>query len=183
LVFKYKNKKIRKGRQELVKEEKEEVEMKLGGGYDKATAKKAIAMVKPSIVMNMKLGVFKRECISICILSLDGTVLHQEDIKLKKEEWTHDFRSIALSKAEVSYRIKADSALLSARMPWKRKSGDTNYPGGKYYKGIAVGVSGVESWFDEMIANWVISAIVALSYEKEEKIKEEMKAKNLDFTP
>ena len=136
---------------------------KKGESYilDKDLVKKAIEIVMPAIRTCMEGKIFKRKCLSICVLEpKKGKVLHTENIK--DEEWDHDFEKIASSKAKVSYKGKTDTALISLRKPWSFEVGDTIYPGGVYYKGLVIGVSGVEPYFDEMIANWIIFAIKGL---------------------
>lgn len=158
------------------------LEKKTSYYLDEKLAERAVDLVLMGALAALKLHVFKRESLAICVLDLNGDLLFSKDIKGK--DWgDHDFSAIALSKAEVAYKNKKDSVLVDCHTPWNAEEGETPYQGGAYYKGLAVGVSGVESYFDQMIAKWIIAAISALCDEARLKTKKEMAERNLDFLP
>jgi hypothetical protein len=128
---------------------------------DKALAKKAVEMARPSIIKAIQQEIFKRKCLSICILDpKSGEVVYSEDIG--KNETGHDFKKIARSKAKISYREKVDTLIVREQRTCFLEPGETTYQGGVYFRGYVVGVSGVEPWFDEMIALWIAAPLQAL---------------------
>lgn len=135
---------------------------------DAKLAKKAVEIVMPAIKIAMKRGLIKRKCLSICILNpKNGEELYEENIKI--EDWEHDFGEIARSKARISYREKVDTVIVRERRTCSFEKGDTIYQGGVYFRGYVVGVSGVESWYDEMIAYWVATTLSGLCRNELEK--------------
>ncbi len=88
------------------------------------------------------------------------------------EELDYDFLFVAEQKANASLREKADTSFLIEQSPWLLEEGEFLYPGGVYYGGVAVGVSGAKGIVDEGIAKILISAIVMLAKQKtQEKIR------------
>lgn len=98
----------------------------------------------------------------------------------EKTDWSPEwgsgpdiFMGIAQKKAELAYRTRKSTGEVVALSPWELQPGDYIYPGGVYQNGIAIGVSGVESFVDELIARILLACIVALAKLKFEKKIEE----------
>lgn len=66
-------------------------------------------------------------------------------------------------KCEAALRTRMDTRAIINLCPWQFKPGELLYPGGVYWLGIAVGVSGAMSSTDEGIAKLLIETIVMLS--------------------
>lgn len=85
------------------------------------------------------------------------------------ENWNIDwgkaehFAEIAKAKLELSDRTKLNTSEVVALSPWLLEGNEYLYGGGAHYKGISVGVSGLEWQADEMIAKDLINRIVALA--------------------
>ena len=131
-------------------------------------AKKAVEIVMPLIKIALKRGIFKRKCLSICVLNpKTGEVIYTENIG--ENNTKHNFSKIARSKAKISWRAKADTLIVRERRVWSFEKGETVYQGGVYFRGYTVGVSGVESWYDEMIAYCIAATLHALCRNELEK--------------
>ncbi len=87
------------------------------------------------------------------------------------------FMEVARKKAELAHRTRKSTGEVVALSPWELQPGDYTYPGGAYQDGIAIGVSGVESTADELIAKILLACIVALAKLKTEKMIEEENCK------
>ncbi len=63
-----------------------------------------------------------------------------------------EFEDIAQRKAQDSLNFQMNTGRLIAEYPHLLTEGMIRWQGGVYFEGIAVGVSGVQSYFDEVIA-------------------------------
>lgn len=148
-------------------------------------AARAVAMTIPSLDVMAEDGTIKRSARHIVIV--DPTALPQqvafeesdvvrlgdEDPEFilyeesfgNQEEWTGDYKSIARSKALLSHVYRMPTQLIQQRYPYLLVPGDTTFFGSAYADGLAVACSGVQPYFDEMIAWWVLSACRALAIE------------------
>jgi hypothetical protein len=71
---------------------------------------------------------------------------------------------IATRKGIVSLRTGLPSSMVQTQYPYLYKEGDTKWGGSTVMPGgVVVAFSGVQAVFDEMIAEWMASAIRALS--------------------
>jgi hypothetical protein len=68
----------------------------------------------------------------------------------------------ATGKAKVTARTGMDSSRVRQDFPHLYIEGDIKYPGAILRDGIVVAFSGVQGVFDEMICEWMVSAIRAL---------------------
>ncbi len=82
---------------------------------------------------------------------------------LPEEQWSAPYREIAMAKATLSAEYSRDTRDIISRFPHVIMGADIKYPGGICFEGIVVGVSGVESHFDEMIGVWFAAAIRAVA--------------------
>ncbi|MEX1027292.1 MAG: hypothetical protein WD049_04695 [Candidatus Paceibacterota bacterium] len=77
------------------------------------------------------------------------------------EEWTHNFKDIARSKANQLWYGQNDGGC--EIQPHLLCSGDTPNWGGVKRKGIVVACSGVEPYFDRMISGMVADGCIAMA--------------------
>ena len=78
--------------------------------------------------------------------------------------WSRDYDNIARCKALQLWHNRSDGG--TDTKPHLLINGDTPYWGGVKRDGIVVACSGVESYFERMIAGMVADACIALSYRK-----------------
>ncbi len=71
------------------------------------------------------------------------------------------YEGIAFGKARLSWQCEQDTNRILTESPNQCEPGDPKYQGGIFYRGIAVGVSGLEAPLDEMVAMWIATALVA----------------------
>lgn len=148
----------------------------------KEVATKAVGMVMPAILALMDCSVLKRRDLHIVIAdptfqptpSSDcptlreawdkGGILHEHSMG-EKPSWAHPYHRIARSKTYLSWRYGLPSQIIQARMPHLLEDGDTKHFGSAVADGLVVGVSGVQPYFDQMIAGWILEACRALCIE------------------
>ena len=95
----------------------------------------------------------------------------------EKEKWPHDFSNIAQCKALQLWHNRNDGG--TDVKPHLLFSGDTPFWGGVKRDGIVVACSGVQPWFDRMIAGMTADVCIALAYNAWMKSLD--KAKGVDF--
>lgn len=69
----------------------------------------------------------------------------------------------ATHKARLAARERLDTSRLRQDYPHLYRPGDIKWPGGLYRDGLALGYSGVQGEYDEMICEWMAAAIRAIS--------------------
>ncbi len=74
-----------------------------------------------------------------------------------------EFLQNVKGKVAVTLRTGLDSARVRQDFPHLYKEGDIKYPGAIIRDGLVVAFSGVQGEFDEMICEWMVSAIRAIS--------------------
>jgi len=81
-----------------------------------------------------------------------------------RKHWEHDYEGHATAKEAISRRTGMSSREVQQMHPELLEPGDTVYYGSVVGMGgtIVVAFSGVEAWFDELFASWVLAAILAL---------------------
>ena len=92
---------------------------------------------------------------------LQPHVLYEHSVG--KTEWLWEFDSIAQSKAFQLWQDRNDGR--TDNMPHLLFPGDTPYWGGVKRDGIVVACSGVQPWFDRMIAGMVADGLIAVAHE------------------
>lgn len=136
-------------------------------------AGQAIEMVLPMIEKLAADGVIRGRDLAIVVLdpaTVDDSVIGQKCLG-DLEKWEHNYLRLAEYKAGLSKRYGLSTRHITQTKPHLCIVGDTKHSGGISLDGIPVGVSGVESYFDEMIANWVAAACLALCMEAMAKIQ------------
>ncbi|WP_062073646.1 heme-binding protein [Demequina sediminicola] len=68
----------------------------------------------------------------------------------------------ATAKAAVAARTGMDTSRLRDHSPHLYRAGDIKWPGAIVREGVVVAFSGVQGEYDEMIAEWLVSAIRAI---------------------
>lgn len=143
------------------------------------TAKAAVAMTLPAILQMMHAGIFKRKHLHIVVMDpakpfsggyeFEHSILYEYSIG-SPGEWQWPYGEIAASKAEVTWRTGHPTRAVRDAMPHLYEPGDTKYIGSVISRcgRLIVGVSGVQDYFDEMIAKWIVSAIEALAIQEAE---------------
>jgi hypothetical protein len=76
-------------------------------------------------------------------------------------KWEHDFRQLARHKAHQARKYRMPNQYIVEQAPWLLAADEPPFFGSAYCDGLVVGVSGVQSWYDQMIAEMVASAIKA----------------------
>lgn len=109
----------------------------------------------------------------------EAVVLYEKDFGYPPD-WAHDYAGIAMGKAGVCLRCKCDSAVAVEQRPHALQPGDPPYAGGVYVEGLVVACSGVEGYFDQMIARWVAAACRAIATHR---FQTEVVATGLDAVP
>lgn len=141
-------------------------------------ANKAIDMVMPSILAMMESKQFKRPELHIVVMNPGKHPWNTDDpsnaILVERtignpDGWEKPYGQIARAKAITSWRtglptrdvVQTMPYLLTANEDWS----DSVYPGSAVLFGIAVGASGVQSWYDEFVSYMVAAACRALCIE------------------
>ena len=76
-------------------------------------------------------------------------------------EWQHDYRMIARAKAAIAWREQCSNIVPRLIGPAVLRPGDTIHYGSFVYEGMVVAASGVEPYFDMLVAGWF-----ALAYQQ-----------------
>lgn len=138
----------------------------------------AVNLVLPAIMNMMEKGVVKRRHLGIMVLD-PADVPHQpgkaQDTIYHlnigdKKKWEHNFDTIAHHKAACASENKCNTSEIKNNRPYLLKACDPPYGGGVYVDGLAVGVAGLEEYYDEMIAYMIVASIRALCKREIEKV-------------
>lgn len=73
-----------------------------------------------------------------------------------------NFYEYAAAKARLALRTGVDTTRLRTDMSHLYQPGDIKWPGGIIRDGLAVGFSGVQGEYDEMIGEWFVAAVRAM---------------------
>jgi hypothetical protein len=101
-----------------------------------------------------------------CIVVIDprphrqGTIIFREVIRTTTPQ---KYRDLAIDKAQLTQEHKLPSSVIQQQFPYLFNEGDSKWGGSTIDDGgLIVAFSGVQAVFDEMIAEWMASAIRAL---------------------
>jgi hypothetical protein len=78
---------------------------------------------------------------------------------LGENDGKHDYRKIALSKAEQAWMVGLPNAFVQSFAPALLREEDTPFAGSFVYNGLVVAVSGLRPWFDELVSMWIACTI------------------------
>ena len=148
--------------------------------FGEELVEKAVDSVLPAVYAMMASGRLKRHNLHIVVLNplvqpWNGTF--EEAILFEKSlgnpySWEHPYDKIARSKAEISWHTSLPSQMVQLRMPQHLVAGNTVYWGSAVLDGIIVAASGVQPWFDQMIAGWIAEACRAFAIDATQKYRE-----------
>ena len=133
-------------------------------------AERALDLVAPAIdaLLNRDQTWIKRSALFVVIMKNDPDEEHTVVVALRNfgsmtpVQWPHPFNQIAMGKARLALRTGMDTASVIALHPELLKKGDAKYRGGVVTTDIGVAASGIQSYWDQMVARWVMDAIEAL---------------------
>lgn len=149
-------------------------------------AQKAVEVVLRAVfdVASPVSGVLKRNDLHVVVVvpgiqSLGATDWTETEVRPlvlyeksegKVAEWASRYDQIARAKAEQLWFGRNDGE--AGIIPHLLFAGDTCYWGGVKRNGIVVACSGVQPWFDRMIASMVADVIIALAHNAYEQDKD-----------
>lgn len=96
--------------------------------------------------------------------NFEDSVLYEYSLG-DKASWSVDFQSVALQKAEQSWRVGHSNMYTHLFAPASLRVGDVAFYGSFDHNGIIVAASGVESWFDVLVSGWIAVAFQQLAQE------------------
>ncbi|MCA9349192.1 hypothetical protein KC878_03575 [Candidatus Saccharibacteria bacterium] len=121
-------------------------------------------MVLPAIQPLADIGVINKH--AGCIVVVDPNAPEFQVIftaTINGAEEDQKYMHIAMAKAAVSHRTGLSSSLVQTQYPYRYREGDTKWGGSTVDRGgLVVAFSGVQAVYDEMISEWMASAIRAL---------------------
>ena len=135
-------------------------------GLTKEICAQAWEIVLPAVEAAHKAGVtngFTGTIVVVDPTSATGEILFTGIVGDTEDADTMKF---APAKTAVTFRTKMDSNLVGLTAPHLYAPGDIKYPGAVLNHGIIAAFSGVEGYHDEMIAEWMISAIRGICREE-----------------
>ena len=129
----------------------------------KPVVKGAIAFVEPAIraLMEQCHGEHQN-VLHINVQTPNDLEVDHQIGDLASGEWKYPYDDIAIKKTEMAIRSGSESFEVRFE-PWLLQSDDTPYVGSAYYKGIAVGVSGMDEDTDELVAHLILRSIIRAS--------------------
>lgn len=93
---------------------------------------------------------------------IEGGVLFTETIETNGKYEDAKYSRIAHAKAALTRRTGMSSREIQQRAPHLLQDGDVKWGGSVIRDGLVVAFSGVQAVYDEMIADWMASAIIAI---------------------
>ena len=142
---------------------------------DRKMTEVALNMVSPSVELSLT-SVAKRNAGHLRVTHKrgDGTweLLGFRDFGNRKR-WEHNYEAHAIGKEEISQRTGLPTREVQNKHAELLEPGDTVYFGSVVSDDgtIVIAFSGVEAFFDEMFAKWLLAAILALIEKKVEELK------------
>ncbi len=146
---------------------------------NKALAIEAVNLVKPSIDQ-----LFTKTCrpeLHIVIMnpqvkpwesSFEDAILHECTFG-NPDGWHVAFDDLARNKAAQAWRDSVANINHQTLHPSSLREGDVLFYGSFVYGNIVVACSGVEPWFDMLVAGWVAVALEQLTIAEYQKLKQE----------
>jgi hypothetical protein len=128
-------------------------------------AEQALEILSPSI--NRLFGYSEKDGFHFIILNPAFERWSVKDVEsaillerfLGNNDGKHNYREIALSKAGQAWRVGTSNAFVQSFAPALLEEGDTPYAGSFVCNGLVVAVSGLQPYFDELVANWIACTI------------------------
>jgi len=132
-------------------------------------AQDAVALVKPSIEKLFERT--NRQELHIVIMdprlkpwesSFEDAILYEESIQTL-DEWEFPFNEFARNKANQAWRAGQANLATQSLHPSSMREGDLGFYGTFVYGDVVVACSGVEQWYDMMMAGWIAVAFEQLA--------------------
>jgi hypothetical protein len=145
-----------------------------GGLVDARLAAQAIALAVPTLrALLATEGVSGERVLHIVVIdpccdpgaSREALVLHEHSIG-DPARWGADYAGFARAKAMLAWRLQCDSQRVQDEAPHRLARGDTLLGGGIIRRGLVVGVSGAQPWYDAACAGIVAELILALAQQR-----------------
>lgn len=142
-------------------------------GIDQDICDTAWTMVLPSISNAAEVGLINKRAGAIVVVDPRHPFGRTDDFEstmpvifhrtIRGEVEDERYSDIAMAKAYVSYRTGLPSSRVQQEYPYLYEEGDTKWGGSTVAPGgLIVAFSGVQAVYDEMISEWMASAIRAL---------------------
>ena len=130
-------------------------------GIDADLCQKAWRMIWPAVQEAADLKVTNKLAGTIVVMAPgDETAVF---VQMIGEDPDPKYTEIAFAKADISVRTGMPSSIVQQQFPYLYQEGDTKWGGSTVLPGgVVVAFSGVQAVFDEMISEWMASAIRAL---------------------
>lgn len=139
-------------------------------------AKQAVELVKPSINALLQGDLTNREVIHIVMMNpklkpweseFEDAILYEESIG-DFSTYNIPFRDLARNKAKQAWREQQSNINLKIH-PSSLQDDDCPFYGSFVYGNIVVSCSGVQQWFDMLVAGWIALAFEQLSIHQQEQ--------------
>lgn len=155
-------------------------------GLSQHIASQALMATDPFVRQLMRSGIVKRDHLHIIVakrISLAGEffVLKEQSFG-EGADWANDYDAIARAKLEIAARTGLSSRQVRQMQPELLEDGDTAFWGSVILGNIIVACSGVQPWFDELIANTVAGTCRALIQDEVEGKVLRMKGSDFRFS-
>jgi len=164
-----------------VKNNKVRCEMHKSAILTEELVREAIKIVKPAIDQLLaSADLAKRSALAVVVLDpINGLSIYNGIFgTVPPSEWERDYAGIANAKASTAYQTHLDTGVGVFLEPHMLHKGHARYQGGVIFHGIAVGVSGIQSYLDEMVAYMIAAACRGLC---QRKMVEEVQKGGDDF--
>lgn len=105
----------------------------------------------------LRSGVLRRRQLAVAVAekadpSAEFRIRYDTTYNFQEGPLENPYDAFAEAKCLLAYRTEMSTREVALLYPTLLLPGDIVYPGGIYYRGIAVGVSGVDNWDDERFA-------------------------------
>ena len=135
--------------------------------FNRDLAMRAVMLVMPSIKEAVSQGLLDRNGFCIVVCDRTSSSFASSEVYCfanNRPLWLKDYRTIAMSKAKISFRTGLSTREVLANPAWLQQ-GDTRYYGSAVDGPIIVACSGFKQSCDEMVSLWIVAAVNALAQE------------------
>lgn len=132
-------------------------------GITEEICAKAWQMIEPAIKQAAGMGLTNGLRGSLIVLDPANPDAKAPMFTAHVGEFDQEFLSNVEGKVAVTIRTGMDSSRVRQDFPHLYRTGDIKYPGAIIREGLIVSFSGVQGVFDEMICEWMVAAIRAIS--------------------
>ena len=128
-------------------------------GLSRDLCESAWNLIKPAVTAAIDSGTFNKSVAGLAVLNPAdpaGPPLFSATIGAGAQ-----FVDYAADKARLALRTGIDTEQLRTLAPHLYRDGDIKWPGGVVRDGVALGFSGVQGIYDQMVCEWFIAALRA----------------------